>query len=154
MLGLLNLPIIAGSKKSMKSAIAFTALTLFVLCGAYIGIAEEAAKEVHPGQTVFMASKCSMCHTVKSANILAEKPAEGTEAEEAEEDDEAVPPDLSGVGIRHEAAWMTGYLQKKEMLHDKKHSKRFTGTEEELTQLVTWLATLKQEDKPTEAKPK
>jgi hypothetical protein len=123
--------------------ILFAMLTLVLLAGFCFGDDTAATPS---GKEIFMTAKCNMCHTIESQSIKAEMEAEEEESEAEEAEDEATPPDLSDVGSRHEAAWMSNYLQKKEMLHEKKHSKRFTGTEEELSQLVTWLSSLKIEE--------
>lgn len=86
------------------------------------------------GKTIFKASKCSTCHAVKSQSIV-KGSGDGTEGKDA--------PDLSGVGTKHTAAWMTKYLLKKETIDDKKHLKKFKGTDDELETLSNWLATLK-----------
>lgn len=108
---------------------------------------EEAKKEetkkaaIPTGQKVFTEAKCQMCHTVYSAGI-GEPPAEDAK-EEKEEDAAAGPPDLSMAGAGRTAEWISLFLQKKEMLNDKKHMKSFEGSDEDLAGLVDWLLTLK-----------
>jgi mono/diheme cytochrome c family protein len=97
--------------------------------------AEETA--AHPGKKVFLDNKCNACHGVKSQDIAV---AAGGDAEEKDP-----PPDLSNVGNEQKPEFLSAYLLKKEMLHDKKHQKRFGGTEQELKDLVAWLASLKVE---------
>ena len=106
---------------------------------------DEARKPAIPaGQKVFTEAKCQMCHTVFAAGI-GEPP-----AEDAEETEEASgPPDLSQVGAGTTAEWLSLFLQKKETLNDKKHMKKFKGSDEDLAALVDWLLTLK----PAEAAP-
>ncbi|MDP4198625.1 MAG: cytochrome c [Bacteroidota bacterium] len=86
------------------------------------------------GKAIFEQYKCSKCHTISSQGIEREgtPPAGGK-----------LPPDLSGVGLRHDAAWMTKWLLKEEEQNGKKHMKKFTGPDDELKTLTTWLATLK-----------
>ncbi len=120
-----------------------------VLCAmlALPALGEEAKKDdvkIPAGQQVFMDAKCNMCHTVYSAGI-GEPPTE--DAEEAGQQEG--PPDLSTAGAERDAEWLSLFLQKKEMLHDKKHMKRFKGSDEDLAALVEWLLTLK----PAEEKP-
>ncbi|HYW68786.1 MAG TPA: c-type cytochrome [bacterium] len=124
-----------------------TALALSVLCVALAApaFADEAKKEeakMPAGQKVFMDAKCQMCHTVYSAAI-GEPPAEDAEKKE----DASGPPDLSMTGADKTAEWMSLFLQKKEALNDKKHMKRFKGSDEDLTALVDWLMTLKPVEK-------
>ena len=86
-----------------------------------------------PGRTVFMAQKCNMCHSIDSLQI-----ARTTKSEKM------AGPDLSNVGGAHLAPWITQFL-KKEIgnAEGKKHGKEWKGTDAELEQLATWLATLK-----------
>ena len=109
--------------------------------------AEAKVEAVPAGQTVFVENKCQMCHTVYSAGI-GEPPAE-EEKKEAEEDaeEDAGPPDLSLTGAGKTAEWMGLFLLKKETLNEKKHMKRFKGSDEELAPLVDWLMTLKPAEK-------
>ncbi len=125
------------------------ALAIGVLCVLLAGLsfADEAKKaEVKKpatpaGQKVFTEAKCQMCHTVLSAGI-GEAP-----AEDAEEEEEAGPPDLSAAGTGRTAEWLSLFMQKKEALNDKKHMQKFKGSDEDLTALVDWLATLKPVEK-------
>lgn len=81
------------------------------------------------GKKVFSDSKCAQCHSVDSEKIP------------ADEKDGAV--DLSGIGAKHDAAWLRGYLLKKEAKNGKKHKKKFNGSDADLDTLVKWLASLK-----------
>jgi mono/diheme cytochrome c family protein len=89
------------------------------------------------GKKVFLDSKCNMCHQVESQGIM-KKGATSM-----------VPPaeikggsDLSNVGEKG-GEWITKYLKKEVDLNEKKHSKTWSGKEEDLTALVKWLETLK-----------
>lgn len=130
----------------MKMMIAALALFMF----AAISFADEPAVDM-TGKDIFLANKCSMCHSIASQGITAEMKEEG-DSDEAEDSDEPTPPDLSNVGNEHEQAWIANFLLKKETLNDMKHPKRFTGTDEELTKLTGWLASLKKEEKAEESK--
>jgi mono/diheme cytochrome c family protein len=94
--------------------------------------------KVPAGQAVFLKYRCRSCHSIEALGIE-KKVAEGEE----EESTKKKPPDLSGVGLKHNAAWMTGWLLKKETIKDEHHMKKFRGTEKELAALTTWLETLK-----------
>lgn len=102
-----------------------------------------------PGQDVFMKYKCRSCHTVESQGIKKAEEEEGAEKSEKTESEktekEKAPPDLSGVGLKHKGDWLTLFLQKKEKLDGKLHTKKFRGTDAELGKLVAWLETLKTE---------
>jgi mono/diheme cytochrome c family protein len=82
------------------------------------------------GKAVFMAQKCNLCHSIDAASIARISKAEKTKG-----------PDLGGVAKRHDAAWMKRFLNKEEMLNNKKHLKTFTGTPEELDALIAWVRT-------------
>lgn len=102
--------------------------------------AADAAKAPN-GKPVFTQYKCNSCHTIESQAIV-------KKADAAEKDGPAVgrrPPDLSGVGVKRTAAWIEGYLLKKEMIETRKHIKRFRGTDGELKTLSAWLESMKDE---------
>jgi cytochrome c2 len=86
-----------------------------------------------PGKIIFKDNKCGSCHSIKSQGIV--KGGEDTKDKAA--------PDLSNAGTKHNAAWMSKYLLKKETLNDEKHLKKFKGSDEDLEVLTNWLATLK-----------
>ena len=80
------------------------------------------------GKAIFLAQKCEMCHGVSTAGIEAKSKAMKA-------------PDLVGVVIaEHDAKWIAGYLKKQADLNGKKHGKAFTGGDEELMVLISWLA--------------
>lgn len=137
-------------KKLMPWLIVTSAILASTLPIAVLG--EEATKETSEkpaepaGMVLFVANGCSECHTVLAAGIgVPEEEAKAEEAEAAAEEpeEEIVPPDLSSVGLEHKAEWFRAYLDKKEKLHDQKHMLRFRGTEEQWTDLVGWLTTLR-----------
>src|SRR5688572_3432091 len=66
------------------------------------------------GKSLFVANKCNSCHGLSGQGV-AKAGGEG--------------PELSGVGLRHKAAWITKYLQKNEELNGNKHLKKFKGTD-------------------------
>jgi mono/diheme cytochrome c family protein len=85
------------------------------------------------GKAIFDQFKCAKCHTIESQGIKLGGPApEGK-----------TPPDLSKAGAKHDANWISKWLLKEEELNGKKHVKRFTGSDDELKTLSTWLAGLK-----------
>ncbi|MDP4198629.1 MAG: cytochrome c [Bacteroidota bacterium] len=85
------------------------------------------------GKAIFEQYKCSKCHSVTSQGIERSGPAaEGKQS-----------PDLSGAGLKHDAAWIQKWLVKEETLNGKKHIKKFSGSDDELKTLAGWLAGLK-----------
>lgn len=87
------------------------------------------------GKAIFKENKCTNCHTIKAQAVERTGTAENTEAK---------PPDLSGVGLKHDAPWITKWLMKEETQNGKKHLKKFKGSDDDLQVLAKWLASLKQ----------
>jgi len=104
-----------------------------LLIVSVIGISLAAAGDLN-GQKLFHSKKCSMCHSVSSANIQAKittgKSAGG---------------DLTGVSEKHNSQWIANFLRDKEKLDGQPHLKPFKGTDEELQALVDWLLEQKAE---------
>ncbi len=88
------------------------------------------------GKAIFVSNNCTKCHSIESQGLdRAGPPPAGTGK---------LPPDLSAVGLKHTSDWMQKWLTKEEEMNGKKHLKKFGGTDDELSTLTTWLATLKQ----------
>ena len=88
---------------------------------------------VSTGKSIFLDNKCDKCHTISSQGIDrsgATPPGK-------------LPPDLSGVGLKHNADWIKGWLLKEEELNGKKHLKKWTGSDDDLKTLCNWLASQK-----------
>ena len=85
------------------------------------------------GKKIFLDNKCSNCHSIESQGIVGKRPEGG-----------AKPSDLSSVGLKFKAEWFEKWLMKKETLYNKKHMKKFKGTEQELKTLALWLESLKE----------
>ena len=119
------------------------------LCAAAIWAQDG---KVAKGQTIFLKYRCKSCHSIKALGIE-KKTEEGDQeaAEVAESKDK--PPDLSGIGVEHNADWFGKWLLKKQMKDGKTHKKKFRGTETELKTLTEWIATLKMDEtgKPKKA---
>ena len=121
----------------------------FSLCAA--AVRAEGGK-VAKGQSIFLKYRCKSCHSIKAVGI--EKKAEAGDEDAAEvATSKDKPPDLSGIGTEHDAAWFTKWLLKKELKDGKTHKKKFRGTETELKTLTEWIATLKMDEtgKPRKA---
>lgn len=86
------------------------------------------------GKNIFKDNKCDKCHSVES---------QGIERAGAPPPGGKLPPDLSGVGLKHTADWIQGWLLKTEEQNGKKHMKKWTGSDDELSTLVKWLASQK-----------
>jgi cytochrome c len=120
-------------------------------------VGDETAPPASKGKELFLSNKCNSCHTIAAQSIEkaakasdaakapeAAKPAETKEAPAAAPAEGTTtarkPPDLSAVGVDLKADFIVKYLQKLETIKEKKHMKKFMGTDEELTQLAAWLA--------------
>jgi hypothetical protein len=126
-------------------------ISVFVLA-AFLAISFQVAygdKESDAAIKLFQKYGCTECHSIVAVGIEKEAPKEGEEAEEVEEkaeekaEDEPDPPDLSSVGLEHDAKWVSNYLRKKEEKDGRKHEKLFQGDSSERRALATWLASLK-----------
>ena len=106
----------------MKRLILTTCLVAFTTAGA---VAVHAADE-NPGLALFKKGGCNECHSISALNVQkeAKKKAEGAKAEGATEPAATAPgteakkkkepPDLSGVGLEHDAKWISAFLNKEE----------------------------------------
>lgn len=121
----------------MKQTLAFalsTILTGCLLATAYSGPVVAQGPKTLDGKQIFLAQKCNLCHTVSSAGIQATVKSEKMKG-----------PDLAGLTPKMEARLINDYLRKKAEINGKKHSKEFTGADEEMGALIAWLQ--KQEKK-------
>jgi cytochrome c1 len=104
--------------------------------------ADDAAKttaKVADAKPIFLKYKCNSCHSIEAQGIT-KKAVAGEAAETGDK-----PPDLSGVGVDRNAAWIVSFLQKKEKLDGKLHMKKFRGTDSELQKVAAWLGSMKDE---------
>lgn len=82
------------------------------------------------GKEIFLNTKCNTCHAIKSQDITSKQ------ADKY--------PDLSNFGnAGYSNEDVIKYLNRELDIKGKKHPVKFKGGEEELTELVTWLLTLK-----------
>ncbi len=114
-------------------------LLLLMLLPALPGFRPAAtAKAQEPkildGKQIFLAQKCNICHSISSAAIQATVKSEKMKG-----------PDLTGTAAKRDATLLNSYLRKKADINGKKHSKEFTGSDEEIGALIAWLQ--KQEKK-------
>lgn len=108
--------------------------TLAPVAGFAVAMAFVAAPRPSPAQTtkkldgkqIFLSQKCETCHTVSSAQVKATGKIKA--------------PDLTGVATNLDAAWLAKFLRKQEKTKaGKQHLKAFTGSDEELGALISWL---------------
>lgn len=103
------------------------------IAGATVGAARHTTPTSKlDGKSIFVTQRCDKCHSVESAGIVRSATPPGK-----------LPPDLSSTGLRHNAAWFSGWLMKTEELNGKKHIKKWSGTPADLATESAWLATLK-----------
>jgi len=102
------------------------------------------------GGKLFVKYRCTGCHSIQGQGIE-KKTVEGDEAAAEVAKSAHKPPDLSGIGLEHDAAWFAKWLQKKETVEGRSHKIKFRGTEAELKTLTQWVASLKTD---TSGKPK
>ncbi|MFL6293867.1 MAG: c-type cytochrome [Thermoanaerobaculia bacterium] len=117
----------------MKRNVAIVVLLSFVALVAVFSMAR--ASDTPAGtpdpKAIFLAQKCNLCHSLAAASI--ERTMKSSKA-----------PDLSGVGLERDAAWIGKFITKQEKLNGKPHQKMFSGSEAELKALTQWLAGMKQ----------
>ncbi len=114
----------------MKRVLLATASVVVFIVAVALAAAPVAGADAPDGKAVFMAQKCSLCHSVESQKI--ERTVKSSKAK-----------DLSNVGADRDAAWLEKWLKKEAELDGKKHEKTFSGTPEEMKALIGWLGTLK-----------
>jgi cytochrome c peroxidase len=140
----------------MKRLLLTTSFVAFTTAGV-VGV--HAADE-NPGLTLFKKGGCNECHSISALNVQkeAKKKAEGATEPAAtapgtETKKKKTPPDLSGVGLEHDAKWISAFINKEETLNGEKHEKRFKGTEPDRRTLAMFLAGLKTKIEKSEAAP-
>jgi mono/diheme cytochrome c family protein len=102
--------------------------------GVLVGAASVNNLANADGKSIFLESKCQNCHSIESQGIKrTSEPKPG----------DVVPSDLSGAGLKHNASWITDWLNKEVELDGKKHLKKFKGSAGDLETLSTWLASQK-----------
>jgi len=99
-------------------------VAVLLLAAFYSGPAAGQAKL--DGKAIFLAQKCNMCHSVSTAGIEATTKSEKMKG-----------PDL--VNIKTDAKVLAEFLRKKADIKGKKHAKAFTGSDEEIGALISWI---------------
>ncbi|HET9250532.1 MAG TPA: c-type cytochrome [Candidatus Eisenbacteria bacterium] len=132
----------------MKRIVVVLAAALLVAAWGVASAEDAAPAKEAPGKALYLKYSCNSCHTMAAQKIEKKAAASEGEAKEAAATKEAgeetsstkkKAPDLSAVGTVHKADFIVKYMQKLEAIKEKKHMKKFKGTDEELTQLAAWL---------------
>lgn len=111
-------------KTALTTLAALVAVALLVVALPAANVAAEG-----DGEGVFLGQKCNTCHSVEAAGIEAKTKSEKIKG-----------PDLTGVTDRHDNEWLARYLHKEEELNGSAHKGKFSGSDEELQALLSWLA--------------
>ena len=116
----------------MKQILAI--MMIAAMAGALVGAASISnLASSSDGKSLFKENKCDKCHTIESQGIDRNgNPPPGK-----------LPPDLSGTGLKHNADWIKGWLLKEEEQNGKKHLKKWTGSDGDLSTISKWLAAQK-----------
>ena len=89
------------------------------------------------GKAAFLNEKCQRCHSIQTEKV------ELTAGGYVKSKDKNIPPDLSGIGSKHDAEWMFKYVKRTQTREGLKHAGVYRGSDEQLKSLADWLATLK-----------
>ena len=97
------------------------------VAAAIAGVAAfaDAQSATLDGKKTFLDQKCNTCHAVSSADIT---PTSKIKA-----------PDLAGLAAKEDATFLAKYLRRQADKNGKKHVKPFTGSDEEMGALLSWL---------------
>jgi mono/diheme cytochrome c family protein len=101
-----------------------TSVLAFAAAAALASAPARAAEQLD-GKKIFLAQKCDTCHSVSSADIKATGKIKA--------------PDLAGPVAKLDATLLSNYLRRNADINNKKHLKPFTGSDEELGALISWL---------------
>jgi len=114
----------------MKQTIGFTLsiLAAVVLLAVFYSGPANGSPAKPDGKQIFLAQKCNLCHSVSSAGI-----------ERTMKSEKMAGPDLTNLASKQDAATLTKFLKKEGEIGGKKHGKTFTGSDEELAAVVSWL---------------
>lgn len=110
--------------------------------GVMMAMAPAAEADDAAMKAAFEKGKCVSCHSIKNVGIEKKVNEKTGKVRKG--------PDLSGVGLEHDAAFIVPWLKKEKetpSIYNKdkmvKHKKKFKGTDEELKALADWLAAQK-----------
>lgn len=121
-----------------------TALKAAAVVGLAWLFAFPAAASAGDGKKIFAEEGCATCHAVSAAGITVVGSEEAKKELKGEKPGGTKsPPDLSSVGVKHDADFLNKYLSKKAGIEGRKHNKRFKGSDADREALVAWLLTFK-----------
>jgi hypothetical protein len=127
------MPRITGEETTLMRRRAIVRLATVATTGALLVLglpagasAQDAAKEA------FEANKCSNCHSIEKLGIARKIQSE-----------KMAGPDLSRIGDKHDAAWITKFVMREVELEGKQHKSEYKGTKEDLQAIAAWLAGMK-----------
>ncbi len=110
-------------------------LAIVLVAAAFAGSLAAEEEAALDGKALFTGThKCSMCHAVPAAEIVAK-----TKNEKMKGGD-------MGGKIEGEFAEIAAYVRKESELDGKTHKKPFKGTDEELQAIIDWLASLEAQE--------
>lgn len=113
----------------MKTTLSISAFLFPLILTAGLAAADDESPP--EAKELFLANKCNLCHSIDSYEVVRKTKSEKIKG-----------PDLSDVGSRHAADWIAGFLNRLELLNDKRHKKEFKGAPKEAQELAEWLASL------------
>ena len=93
-------------------------------------LAAPATADEAPGRQVFEAEKCGLCHTVSAVGIEAKTKSDTLRG-----------PDLSGF-VHDDPASVIAYLRQEASPDGERHRRKAKASDEEMRQLLAWLASL------------
>jgi len=116
----------------MKRIFPITGLLVVFVLAVFLANPARSDDSGAAGKKLFLGQKCNLCHSIPPAGIEAMTRSKAIKG-----------PDLVNLADKHDAAWMKKWLRLEETMNGKKHKKKFTGSDEELDTLVTWLLSQK-----------
>jgi mono/diheme cytochrome c family protein len=119
-----------------KLTLASMGMGIALICAT----AAPAKAEDAAGLKIFKQGKCTQCHSIDALKITKVKSDDDEDAVLDENGKKIDPPDLSGVGKDHDAAWFAKWLKKEVEVEGHKHKKKFKGSEEDLKVITEWIA--------------
>jgi mono/diheme cytochrome c family protein len=99
-----------------------------VLTLAAVPAGPAAAATTLDGKQLFQQSRCDLCHGVSTAGIQPRASSEKMRG-----------PDLVNLSDRRSTDWLIAYMRGNERIGGEKHEPGFTGSDEELGALLSWL---------------
>jgi hypothetical protein len=124
-------------------------LLLIIGLALFMGSEVSAGKGQGSGKQLFIHFDCNACHTIKALHISLLRPKNPIERRQMRKSlrklrrEGRIPPDLSDIGNKHNAAWLNRWMEHKEKIDGKRHQEIFHGTAHEREVLAEWMGTLK-----------